>query len=127
MATPTASEVRTISLSSEFDSTPDATINQAVVEAGRQYTGLVSEPEHTEIVALHACHLLRLMEAGSGGGAGGPVSSATAGAVSVGFAVAAVSPSAGVDFRTPYGERCLGLLAGLGPGLRAGGWTPWTP
>ena len=127
MSTPTASQTRAISLSSEFDAVADATIDAAVEEAGLHYTGLTGEPEHTKIVALHACHLLKLVGLGSGGGLGGPVSSASAGAVSVGSASAAVAPSAGLDMRTPYGERALSLLASLPASLRSGGPSYWAP
>lgn len=124
---PTPAQLRVISLSTEFDSTSDAIVSEAISEVGLKYTGLVSEPEYARIVALHACHILKLMGAGSGGGLGGPVSSASAGAVSVGYAVAAVQPSAGLDMRTPYGERCLSLLDSLPASLRSGGPSYWTP
>lgn len=127
MAIPTAAQTRAISLSSEFDAVPDATIDSALEEVALQYTGITGEPEHTRIVALHACHLLRLAGLGSSGGAGGPVSSASAGAVSVSYAVAAVDPAAALDFRTPYGERALALLATLPAAMRSGGPSYWTP
>lgn len=126
MSIPTAAQTRAISLSTEFDSVADATIDSALEEVALQYTGITGEPEHTRILALHACHLLRLAGLGSSGGAGGPVTSASAGAVSVSYAIAAVAPSAALDLRTPYGERCLALLAALPPALRSGGPSYWS-
>ncbi|MGB1016395.1 MAG: hypothetical protein ACPG4T_19815 [Nannocystaceae bacterium] len=85
MATPTASEVRTISLTTMFDAVADPVIDQAVLEASFSYGGIAARPEHTTIVALRACHEMYITSAAGidQDQLGGPVTSATAGAVSM--------------------------------------------
>ena len=130
MALPTPAYVRAISLTPLFDDVADALIGVALDEAALHYVKLGAQPEYANIVALHALHLLWLTPGAVKPGPVKPVgvSGASAGGVSVSYAVPApapVNPTGYVDATTPWGARCLGLLESLPPRLRAGGAAPW--
>jgi hypothetical protein len=125
MTPPTPAEVRTISLSAAFAGVPDGTIAEATVEVVLLYGALEGLDVWPRIVALHVCHLLVLGGLVPGEGVGGPVTSASAGAVSASYGVGSIEPGAGVDERTSYGARCLRLLRALGPALQAGAPIGW--
>lgn len=124
MATPTAAQVRTISLSSAFDAVPDATVDEAVRQVLQMYAAIALEPEHTDIVALTACHWLALLGYATGFNVG-PVTSASAGGVSASFGVGAVVVDFALDATTPWGQRALALLRTLPPTVQGGGGSPW--
>ena len=127
MAIPTAAQVRTISLSSVFDAPDitDAQIDEAVRQVAQMYLSITSEPEHTDILALHACHILVITGLVPDVGPSGPVASATAGSVSASFAVTAKATGTGLDDSTPWGARAMDMLRRLPPTPRSGGWSPW--
>lgn len=124
MATPTPSFVRSIALAgaavtAALAALPDATIQVAIDEAALNYTQLVAWSLHEQVVALHALHILGTSGALAPAFKPGPVTSASAGGISQTVGVSAVEAAGGLDLRTPWGERAIGLLKRKPPSIRA--------
>lgn len=123
MATPTPTQVRTISLSTVFDAVADGVIESAVGLAALRYAASTAEPSHTEVVALVACHILWWAGALVPGQVPGQgvVTSASSGGVSASFGVV-VPGQAGADdlTTTTWGRTALELLRSWDPSFRAG-------
>jgi hypothetical protein len=96
----------------------DATIQTALDQAALYFTRWTAWAKYGDLVCLTALHMLAF-GALAAVVPQGPVTSASAGGISQSAAVQAVAIQAGLDLRTPWGERAIRLLAGLPPPMRA--------
>ena len=134
VATPTAAYTRSIAMgtpvvTAKLAALADATIEAAINEAALSYTQLANwGAKQTQVIALHALHILAISGA-LGTGQEGPVTSASAGGVSQSVGVNAVDLEGGLDRSTRWGRRALAILKGKAPSgrvSRAGtGYSPW--
>ena len=131
MAIPSAAYTRSIafgtaSVKAKLAALSEAEIDLAIEEAALPYTAITSWTKHTQVVALHALHILATSGA-FGAPAIGPVTSAGAGGVSQSVAVSSVTLEGNLDTSTPWGRRALKLLKGRTPSIRAarGGYSPY--
>jgi len=125
---PTAAQVKALSPTGEFAAYTDAFVDDLITNEVAGHYGSVAEPPLDRLIALHAAHLLALMNAAGGGGNGnGPAGPLTGVSISVGGAskqwgqVQGQDPGQGwgdLDGRTVYGLRALALRASV-PTMRA--------
>ena len=84
---PTAAQVKALSPTGEFAAYTDAFVDDLIVNEVAGHYGSVAEPPLDRLIALHAAHLLALMNAAGGGGNGnGPAGPLTGVSISVGGA-----------------------------------------
>jgi hypothetical protein len=100
----TASDIRDLP-SGEFSSLTDAVINRFLAEAGREVNASVWGDRYDDGILYLTAHLLAFAKKGATGAAG-PVTSETAGPLSISYGGAATASDAALA-STSYGRRYL--------------------
>ena len=122
MPSPTPAYARAIALGTAFqqaaiNALPDDTLQTALDQAALYFGRWTAWAKYGDVVCLTALHMLAFGPLAAVVPQG-PITSAAAGGISQSAAVQAIAVQAGLDMRTPWGERALRLLAGLPPPMR---------